>query len=74
MGKQSRLDAFRQWVGGLLFRAAGLLHPTYDVWLDDAEPRRPSQCIRDPYHEGPCNGFPRPDCPGYNYKGPAYNA
>ena len=31
---------FRAWLAGLLFFAAGRLHPNYDVWLDDAPPRR----------------------------------
>lgn len=23
-------------------------------------------CIRPPHRAGPCNGYPRPDCPGYD--------
>lgn len=30
----------RSWLAGRLFLLAGRLDPAYDVWLDNAEPRR----------------------------------
>lgn len=40
MGKSARLDRLRAYVAGLLFRLAGKVHQSYDVWLDDAPRRR----------------------------------
>jgi hypothetical protein len=33
------MQRFRSWLAGALFRIAGQLDETYDVWLDEA-PRR----------------------------------
>ncbi len=36
-----------------------------DAWLEEHYPTRglkPSICIREDGHSGPCNGFPRPIC------------
>ncbi len=46
MSRQSRIDRFRQWLAGLLFLAAGRVHSSYDVWLDDA-PRRSRQAEKE---------------------------
>jgi hypothetical protein len=34
------LGRFRSWLAGTLFLLAGRIDRTYDVWLDEAEPRR----------------------------------
>lgn len=34
---------FRGWLAGALFLLAGRLHPIYDVWIDNAEPRHPDR-------------------------------
>lgn len=41
--KPSIVWRLRGWLAGVLFLAAGRLHPTYDVWLDEAEPRHPDR-------------------------------
>lgn len=41
MSASGRSTRFRQWLAGLLFRAAGRLDAAYDVWLDDAPRRHP---------------------------------
>lgn len=33
------IQRIRSWVAGVLFLTAGRLDSTYDVWLDNAEPR-----------------------------------
>jgi len=40
VNQQGRIASLRSWLAGLLFRAAGRLDSAYDVWLDNAEPRR----------------------------------
>ncbi len=42
MGKSSLFMRFRSWMAGMLFRIAGRLDESYNVWLDDA-PRRSSR-------------------------------
>jgi hypothetical protein len=39
--KRDYWGEFRLLLAGLAFRLAGWLHPVYDVWLDNAEPRHP---------------------------------
>lgn len=39
MGDLSRWEEFRLWLAGAVFRLAGRIHCSYDVWLDDAVPR-----------------------------------
>ena len=34
---------FRSWLAERLFALAGRLDETYDVWLDDAQPRHPER-------------------------------
>lgn len=38
-----RITRLRLWLAGLAFTLAGRLHPLYDVWLDDALPRKVSR-------------------------------
>lgn len=40
MSQQGRFDRFRQWLAGKVFLLAGRIHRSYDVWLDNAEPRQ----------------------------------
>lgn len=38
----------------------------YSVFYSDHPDLIPTVCVRTTGHDGPCNGFPRPVCAGYN--------
>lgn len=67
MGEFSLVMRFRMWLAGRLFRLAGKLDESYDVWLDEA-PRRRCEICNKPgkldYHGWHDDGDPMLTCVG----------